>query len=75
VLPDEALRALTMPVLLLLAGREVLYDASKAEARARALIPDLQSDVVPDVGHFIAMAAPGRVNERLLSFLDPSARS
>lgn len=40
-LSDAALRRLTMPVLLLVAGKEVLYDVANALDRARRLIPDL----------------------------------
>jgi pimeloyl-ACP methyl ester carboxylesterase len=74
-LPDEALRGLTMPVLLLLAEREVLYNPAKAMTRARALVPRLSAEVVPGAGHFVAMAAPGHVDQRLLGFLTPAEAS
>lgn len=68
-LSDEALRRLTMPTLLLVAGKEVLYDVDKALARAHRLIPHLTADTVPGAGHFVAMAAPTDVDQRLVVFL------
>lgn len=68
-LPDAALRRLTMPTLLLLAGKEVLYDVDKALARAHRLIPQLTADTIADAGHFVAMAAPTYVDQRLAAFL------
>jgi pimeloyl-ACP methyl ester carboxylesterase len=68
-LPDDALRRLTMPTLLLLAGKEVLYDIDKALVRAQRLLPDLTVDTVAGAGHFIAMSAPTEVDQRLASFL------
>ena len=37
--------------------------------RARRLIPNLASDVVPGAGHFVATARPDFVNPRVLAFL------
>jgi pimeloyl-ACP methyl ester carboxylesterase len=68
-LSDAALSGLTMPVLLLVAGKEVLYDADSALDRARRLIPRLDADTVSDTGHFVAMAAPDFVNQRGSAFL------
>jgi pimeloyl-ACP methyl ester carboxylesterase len=68
-LSDAALSRLTMPVLLLVAGKEVLYDADRALERARRLVPHVDAGTVSDAGHFIAMAAPGVVNQRMGAFL------
>ncbi|MDP3894825.1 alpha/beta fold hydrolase [Nocardioides sp.] len=68
--PDDDLRRLTMPVLLVLAGREVLYSPTKALSRAQALLPDLESHVVAHAGHFVTMAAPEPVNRFVVDFLD-----
>lgn len=69
VYSDEELGALKMPVLLLIGEKEVLYNASKALARAKRLIPDLSGELVPDCGHDISFSQHEIVNERVLKFL------
>jgi pimeloyl-ACP methyl ester carboxylesterase len=55
-------------VLLLIGVHEVIDDPETALARARALMPDVQAEMVPDSGHLISMEHPGPTNDRLLSF-------
>jgi pimeloyl-ACP methyl ester carboxylesterase len=69
VYSDEELGALKMPVLLLIGENEVIYNAKKALARARQLIPDLTGELVPECGHDISFSQQEIVNERMLSFL------
>jgi pimeloyl-ACP methyl ester carboxylesterase len=66
---DEDLRRITAPTLLLIAEKEVLYSPRRALERARRLIPNLESAVVPGAGHFVAMARPDFVNPRVVAFL------
>jgi pimeloyl-ACP methyl ester carboxylesterase len=69
---DEDLRRISCPTLLLVAGNEVLYSATRALQRARRLLPQPEvSDLVPSAGHFLTMARPDLVNEALVSFLGP----
>jgi len=70
---DADLRRISSPTLLLVAGKEVLYNAPKALQRARRLLPRLEvSDLVPEAGHFLTVARPELVNEALVGFLSPS---
>ena len=47
VVPDEALRTLHAPTLLLIGDHEVISDPAKALERARRLIPDFRGELVP----------------------------
>src|SRR5262245_3552203 len=48
---DGELRRLTMPVQLLIGGRDTLRSAEKITARMRKLVPHLDATVIPDAGH------------------------
>jgi pimeloyl-ACP methyl ester carboxylesterase len=71
---DEDLARVTAPTLLLVAGQETLYDPHRALERARRLLPNLESEVVPEVGHFVSAARPDLVDPRVVAFLsrDPA---
>ncbi len=69
VYSDEELGALKMPVLLLIGENEVIYNAERALARARQVIPDLTGELVPDCGHDISFSQHEIVDERMLTFL------
>jgi len=68
-LSDDELRALRVPVLLLIGTDEVLYDAPRALARARRLIPDLQGELVPHCRHDMCLSQSRIVDARVLEFL------
>ena len=69
VFPDEDLRRIAVPTLLLVAAHEVLYTPGRALQRARALIPELEADIVPDAGHFVSMEQSELVDRRVLEFM------
>lgn len=70
VFSDDELRALHMPVLLLIGDREVIYDPAKALARARALIPNLEGELVPQSSHEMCFSQHRIVDARVLDFLN-----
>ena len=72
VFSDEDLAALRPPVLLLIGADEVIYDAGKALARARRLIPDLEAELVQQCSHDITFAQRDFVDARVLDFLGRS---
>jgi len=74
VFPDEDLRRIGAPTLLLVADHEVIYAPRRALKRARQLIPDLEADVVRDAGHFVSMEQPAIVDRRVLEFLGVARR-
>ena len=69
VLSDEALQAMHVPVLLLIGEHEVMYDAARALARARRLIPNLEGDLVPRSRHDMCWSQHRIVDARVLDFL------
>ena len=69
VFSDDELRALRGPVLLLIGQNEVIYDAAKALARARALIPNFEGELVPSCKHDMCFSQHRIVDARVLDFL------
>jgi pimeloyl-ACP methyl ester carboxylesterase len=66
----DALRTLTMPVLLLLAGRTKAHSIARVEAKARAGIRDLTVSTLSEASHFTIPALHADdVNRELLAFL------
>jgi pimeloyl-ACP methyl ester carboxylesterase len=68
-LPDDDLRALHVPVLLLIGEDEVLYDAPAALARARRLIPGLEGELIPNCRHDMCVSQHRIVDARVVDFL------
>jgi pimeloyl-ACP methyl ester carboxylesterase len=68
-LPDDQLRNLRMPVLLLLGDREVLCDPGSALARARRFIPDVAGELVPGCSHDMCFSQARLLDARVLQFL------
>ena len=65
---DEELRAVSVPLLLLVGDKESTFDPHKAVGRARQLIAGVEAEVLPGIGHMIAMEAADVVNERMIHF-------
>ncbi|MEU4511228.1 alpha/beta fold hydrolase [Nonomuraea wenchangensis] len=53
VFPDEALRALTMDVLVIVGGRDVMFDSHQTARRVRECIPHATVRLLPEVGHAV----------------------
>ncbi len=68
-IPDDELARIGCPALILVGDREMIYDAEQAIARARRLIPGVQAEIVPGVGHLLGMQRPDVVDQRILEFL------
>jgi pimeloyl-ACP methyl ester carboxylesterase len=63
---DAALRSIAAPTLVLLGGADRVLDSRRAEARARSLIPDVRTEVVPGAGHGIPVKT---FNSRVPDFI------
>lgn len=55
---DEELRRLRMPVLLIAGLRDALRPSGKVAARLEALLPQLETRLLPDAGHVLVGLAP-----------------
>ncbi len=62
-------KQLHIPTLLLVGEKEILYDARAALQQAKALIPGIEAEPVPDAGHLLHFDQPGRVGESITRFL------
>ncbi|PTL77577.1 alpha/beta fold hydrolase [Vitiosangium sp. GDMCC 1.1324] len=65
---DAQLRSISVPTLVLIAGRSIIHDASKAARRAR-LVPKAEVEVWPEASHAINGEYPERIAARVRTFL------
>jgi pimeloyl-ACP methyl ester carboxylesterase len=65
---DEELRQISKTILLLIGDHDRL-NPPKALERARRMITQLESEIIPNAGHFLNMEQPERINARILKFL------
>jgi len=63
------LRGIDKPALLFVGDQEVIYNAERVIERAKRLMPNVETELIPDCGHVIAIEKPDFVNKRILSFL------
>ncbi|MFF7973873.1 alpha/beta fold hydrolase [Streptomyces sp. NPDC007905] len=66
----DALRTLDVPVLLLVAANSRTHDPTRVAARAAAVLPRVETAVLPDVSHHaLPQAAPAGLARHLTGFL------
>ena len=70
VVPDEALRTMKTPTLLLIGEHEVISDPAGALDRARRLITDFEGELVSACRHDMCSSQHEIVNRRVLDFLN-----
>lgn len=66
---DDQLRQIKAPTLLIMGDQEVIYNYRKAIARAKKLLPNLQTALIPGAGHALNFDQPALVNQQILDFL------
>ncbi|GBF75083.1 hypothetical protein PA598K_03465 [Paenibacillus sp. 598K] len=69
VFTKEEFQNFTIPTLLLIGDKEVIYPAEKAIANAKRLIPDLETHFIPGASHSLTIEHADVVNELTLLFL------
>ena len=70
LLDDAQLRSIETPVLLMFGELSPMSDASRAMGRARALIPYVQTEIVPGTAHTPPIERPDLVDQMILDFID-----
>jgi pimeloyl-ACP methyl ester carboxylesterase len=70
VLTDDQLKRLTMPVLAILGGRDVIFDSLAIQRRLEQTLPHAEIRFIPDAGHFIP-----RQTQAVLDFLQVASRN
>lgn len=63
------LRAIRVPVMLLMGDNELLYDPHATARLAQKRMPSLEVHMIPGAHHMAAMAKPEEVNGRIIEFL------
>lgn len=66
VFSDDALQRLTMPVLAIVGGKDVLLDSAETKRRLQRSVPHAEVRYLPDAGHFIP-SQTGTILEFLLT--------
>ncbi len=66
---DDRLRAVTAPVLLLVAGKSRMHDAAEVAAKAQALLPHATVKTYPDASHAINGEHPDEIAADIATFL------
>jgi pimeloyl-ACP methyl ester carboxylesterase len=64
IFPDDELRRLSMPVLLLGGDKDIMRDLNKIADRLHRLLPDLTVDIIPGGGHALV-----NTSGRIIAFL------
>lgn len=73
VLSDEQLQSIRVPTLFLVGANEVLYSAQKAVQRLNALVPGIDSKVIPNAGHDLTFVQSEIIYQKILGFLTQSS--
>lgn len=68
-LHTSQLKAINMPVLVLLGKNEFAFNITKAEKRARKFIKHLDIEIVKDSSHLIPVSKPEYTNVKIIQFL------
>ncbi len=66
---DDELRQIKIPALLLIGEKEVIFSPPKAIDRAKRLMPDIQTEMIPEASHLSSMDQPEMVDACILKFL------
>jgi pimeloyl-ACP methyl ester carboxylesterase len=74
VFPDEELRGMHVPTLLLIGQQEILYDPVAALERARMLVPNLEAELIPQANHSMTIEQHEVVDKRIVEFLKASPK-
>lgn len=69
VFSDEELQGVTARSLVIYGDKEIIYDPKPALERAGSILPDVETELVRDVGHLLNIEHPVYVDERVLQFL------
>jgi len=68
-LPDEELKKISTPTLLLIGEHEIIYDAEQAIKRAEELVANIQTAIIPNANHMLTFEQTELVNSHILNFL------
>jgi len=67
---DEDLRSIATPILLIEGEEEPMHDPRASITRAREMLGDVSTALIPATKHLAELEQPDRVNDLVLAFLD-----
>jgi len=68
-LPEEDIKKLKTPTLLLIGEQEVIYEADQTLKRAEELVGNIQTAIIPNCSHILIYEQTELVNSHILNFL------
>jgi pimeloyl-ACP methyl ester carboxylesterase len=68
-------KRIQIPTLLLVGDSEILYNPHRALQRAKQLIPQIETELVPHAGHLLNSDQPEKVGDTVLRFLGANNKS
>jgi pimeloyl-ACP methyl ester carboxylesterase len=74
VIQDQDLQTFQVPTLFLVGEHEKVYPAQKAVSRLNRVAPQIETEIIPRVGHDLLMLRPELVAQRLVGFLGESEK-
>ncbi len=69
VIPEEKLKTILLPTLLIMGEKEVIYNPKQAVERAKECIPHIETVMIPNVSHCLFIEDAGKVNDLVINFL------
>lgn len=72
--PDNELKTLNIPVLLLVGDHDII-NKEKSIEQAKKLLPNCETEIIKNAGHFLSIDQSETVNARILEFLDKNSTS
>lgn len=75
VFSDRSLRSLEADTLIIYGDKEIIYDPEPALERARSLIRNVETELMPNVGHLLNVEQPENIDLRLLRFLGAATQN
>ncbi|MGW4396238.1 alpha/beta fold hydrolase [Amycolatopsis nivea] len=70
VFTDDELRAIEVPVRLVLGERSHIHRAAEVAARVAKLNPRISTEIVPGTTHALTLQQPGLITARVLEFAE-----
>jgi len=69
IFSDRELKNITVPTLLLVGEKEVIYDPKKVLDRAGRTLPNITTELVPDGTHVMSWEKKEMINTRMIAYL------
>jgi len=69
VFSDQDLQSVEADTLIMYGDKEIIYDPESALERAESLMKNVETELMPNVGHLLNVEQPEYIDQRLLRFL------